>query len=896
MSQAEELLNSLSAGDTTETATEGHIVIGNDRFITVPEELKRIGVQYDHNIETVTFDCPRYWDGIDMSKMRVYINYMNANGEVGCYLANNIIIDFADSSIMHFDWTISRNVTMYKGNIRFIVCIRKVNEMGNVINDWNSELSSDMFVSEGLESQTNIEESYPDIITSLLERMDAVEAYKVIDTTLTKSGIPADSKTVGNKVNELQGEIDNIVLAASGSGDVTAEVVQARVNASGTTYKTLKARLDYMDRGYTPILGLTWEKGGITNIGINYTGDTAYMNSHYRSSYFSIAPNTEYNLVAPVDKTLDLKLYKDGVYVGAIGWGKNINFVSGNEEGYTGRITTSSDNNVAFVMEDCLDTFTFEYSFGWKTEANIFDNYIDTTAKFVNYAKFTSFRNGTVDPDGNIDTASNYTRIVSEELILIPYSDIAIELGCDEGYKYAFILYDENEVQVLNSGWQVKPFSLIKDDTFTYIRFQLAKTDNSNISLGEIDHLTAYSNPFAKLKELREIKEGLNRSIVNSLVFVNKAVNPDGSLQDTTLSNRLSSLTLTTVPDNKLISLGCDEGYKYAFILYDENEVQVLNSGWLTEPTDIIKDTTFTYVRFQFAKVNNSNITTTETSHLTIDLKSYASSDEIYKIKDEIKRNPCHYFSKWALKSVNHMGYNTIAPANTLPAFKLSKKQGFDIVETDVQFTKDSVPVVIHDNRIDKYSNGTGKLRAMTFEEVRQYDFGSWKSDEYIGTKIPSFDEFIKLCRDLCLSAYVEIKADANPTDEELNIVCEILKKYDMEEKVMVMSFELSYLQKIAKLSPRTRLGYLLFATTSASSSIISSLLNLKTSLNEVILNVQSTGCDKWIELCKDANIPLEVWTVDDLTTMQNLAGYVSGVTSNSLHFENVMRDYRLNE
>ena len=60
MSQAEELLNSLSAGDTTETAIEGHIVIGNDRFITVPEEPKRIGVQYDHNIETVTFDCPRY--------------------------------------------------------------------------------------------------------------------------------------------------------------------------------------------------------------------------------------------------------------------------------------------------------------------------------------------------------------------------------------------------------------------------------------------------------------------------------------------------------------------------------------------------------------------------------------------------------------------------------------------------------------------------------------------------------------------------------------------------------------------------------------------------------------------------------------------------------------------
>ena len=71
MSLAESLLNSID-----ETTTEGHIVIGNDRYITVPDELKRLAVQYDHNIETVTFDCPRYWDGLDMSAMAVYINYM----------------------------------------------------------------------------------------------------------------------------------------------------------------------------------------------------------------------------------------------------------------------------------------------------------------------------------------------------------------------------------------------------------------------------------------------------------------------------------------------------------------------------------------------------------------------------------------------------------------------------------------------------------------------------------------------------------------------------------------------------------------------------------------------------------------------------------------------------
>ena len=176
MSQAEELLNSLSAGDTTETGIEGHIVIGNDRFITVPEELKRIGVQYDHNIETVTFDCPRYWDGLDMSQMVVYINYMLPDRTKNCYIADNVTADDADDTIMHFDWTISRNVTQVKGTIFFLVCIKKTDENGDEVNHWNSELCKDIYISEGLECSEPIAETYPDIITSLLERMSAVES------------------------------------------------------------------------------------------------------------------------------------------------------------------------------------------------------------------------------------------------------------------------------------------------------------------------------------------------------------------------------------------------------------------------------------------------------------------------------------------------------------------------------------------------------------------------------------------------------------------------------------------------------------------------------------------------------------------------------------------------
>ena len=107
MSKAEDLLNSLETSKATarliDSVEEPHIVIGADRYIAVPDELKRLAVQYDHAIETVTFDCPRYWDEHDMSQMRVYINYVLSDNTVGIYKAQNVRVDDTDSSIMHFE-------------------------------------------------------------------------------------------------------------------------------------------------------------------------------------------------------------------------------------------------------------------------------------------------------------------------------------------------------------------------------------------------------------------------------------------------------------------------------------------------------------------------------------------------------------------------------------------------------------------------------------------------------------------------------------------------------------------------------------------------------------------------------------------------------------------------
>ena len=226
MSSAEELLDSVY--DTSATAVlsdslvEGHIVIGEDRRITVPTELKRLAVQYDHDIETVTFDCPRYWDEHDMSMMSIYINYLRSDEEIGTFRAENVVVDVTDSSIMHFDWTISRNVTEISGKLAFLVCVKNADSNGNEVNHWNSEICKDCYVSEGLEVDgAEYSELYADVIEQWHK-----EILGYID----------DMQDVKNNLIELRdsGEFDGatFIPSVSENGDISWTNDKGKTNPS----------------------------------------------------------------------------------------------------------------------------------------------------------------------------------------------------------------------------------------------------------------------------------------------------------------------------------------------------------------------------------------------------------------------------------------------------------------------------------------------------------------------------------------------------------------------------------------------------------------------------------------------------------------------------------------
>lgn len=239
MSKAEELLNSLVETYEAEfdASSDSHIVIGVDRFITVPEELRRIAVQYDHNMRTVTFDCPRYYDGRDMSKMKVYINIRGPKGAPYSYIADNVRIDTSNPTMMHFDWTIKRPLTDVYGKLIFLVCVRKADGEGNEENHWNTELNTELYISEGMEYEELEEYLYSDIVTQLLQRMDNVEAL-------------ANPETMQGYANAWLDENSNKVLAdiqSKGDG-VLASIPEEYADVHANANEGVRTKADAIIR------------------------------------------------------------------------------------------------------------------------------------------------------------------------------------------------------------------------------------------------------------------------------------------------------------------------------------------------------------------------------------------------------------------------------------------------------------------------------------------------------------------------------------------------------------------------------------------------------------------------------------------------------------------------
>ncbi|MGN1031671.1 MAG: glycerophosphodiester phosphodiesterase [Butyricicoccaceae bacterium] len=229
------------------------------------------------------------------------------------------------------------------------------------------------------------------------------------------------------------------------------------------------------------------------------------------------------------------------------------------------------------------------------------------------------------------------------------------------------------------------------------------------------------------------------------------------------------------------------------------------------------------------------------------------------------------------VRLVSHRGYHEDAPENTLAAFRLSAWNGFRIVECDVQFTKDGVPVLMHDSTVDRTSNGSGKLSDMTLAQVRKLDFGSWKGSEWKGTRIPTFAEFISLCSQYHLTPYVEIKGSLSRAQaKQLFRICAI---YGVEPDWI--SFNEKALWQLSEVDPDARIG--LLSSRQITNQTIEALSSLQNGRNEVFLGIDSDKLtDRGCYQIRIRGMAVEAygvkWEINDLRRLG-----VSGFTTDQL-------------
>lgn len=151
-----------------------------------------------------------------------------------------------------------------------------------------------------------------------------------------------------------------------------------------------------------------------------------------------------------------------------------------------------------------------------------------------------------------------------------------------------------------------------------------------------------------------------------------------------------------------------------------------------------------------------------------------------------------------------HRGNSGEFPENTLSAFRSAADLGVDMIEFDVAITKDGVPVILHDETVDRTSNGTGLLAELTLAAVRALDFGSWQGEAFCGERIPTLIEALDaLPAPIMLNIHVK---EHWPLAEDL--VGQVAREFrlrDLYHRAFVASDE-TMIRAFAALDPRIRL------------------------------------------------------------------------------------------
>jgi glycerophosphoryl diester phosphodiesterase len=229
-----------------------------------------------------------------------------------------------------------------------------------------------------------------------------------------------------------------------------------------------------------------------------------------------------------------------------------------------------------------------------------------------------------------------------------------------------------------------------------------------------------------------------------------------------------------------------------------------------------------------------------------------------------------------------HRGFSAVAPENTIAAFELAICAGADGVELDVHMTKDKELVVIHDETVNRTTNGLGWVKEWSLAEIKKLDNGTWFSDEYKNQTIPTLSQVLEVVKDTEHWINIELKNNMVVYSKIEELVVREIERFGMEDRVILSSFNHCSLHQLHLYRPKLNLG-VLFECGLFQPWIYAKHLGVS-SIHPFHLLVT----DEMIQRCRIHGIHVCPFTVDDEQGMKRLIA--SGVDAIITNFPDRLR------
>jgi glycerophosphoryl diester phosphodiesterase len=221
---------------------------------------------------------------------------------------------------------------------------------------------------------------------------------------------------------------------------------------------------------------------------------------------------------------------------------------------------------------------------------------------------------------------------------------------------------------------------------------------------------------------------------------------------------------------------------------------------------------------------------------------------------------------------IGHRGASAVAPENTMGAFRKAIEVGADGIEFDVRLSRDGVPVVIHDETLQRTGLRSDYVSCLSAEELQQVNVGKWfgnrrNSTEYLNETVPTLRQLLDYSSSVNAVLYLELKCRREEASQVASITCDFLANYQIAEQVIIECFDLPVIQEVKRLAPHLKTAAL-FQPRISRPHLWSSSRSLideahAVGADEIALH-HKLADDRTIESARSAGMKVVVWTVDN--------------------------------